>query len=428
MKKKMVNAVALMMLGILAVSGCGGSGNTTEDGSNEKTANSEESSDGKTVINFYYWDEGQKEGMDDLIALFEESQDEVVVESTIVPWGEYWTKLQTALPTGTGPDVFWMNMDAPTYIDAGLLLDLTDALESAGVDMSKYPEAVTEMYESDGKIYGVPKDYDGMALYYNKAIFDEMEVEYPQAGWTWDDLLEKAQALTNDSHYGFVARSDGNSGYQNFVYQNGGSLTDENDMPQVNTKEVAEALQFEHDLMYKYKVSPTGAELLEFAADDMFVAGQAAMITSGSWSIQTYVDALGADCQVAELPVKVTQGATTHGLAYCVAANSSNKEAALKFVEFAASKEAQEATAKAAIPAYEGAADIWKELYPDQDVQILLDSVEYASPNPYYANNNSEVAQIFTDTISAIWTDENADIQSMLDDAQEKMMETVNKE
>lgn len=428
MKKKMVNAVALMMLGILAVSGCGGSGSTTENSSNETAENSEESSGEKTVINFYYWDEGQKEGMDDLIALFEESQDEVVVESTIVPWGEYWTKLQTALPTGTGPDVFWMNMDAPTYINAGLLLDLTDALESAGVDMSKYPEAVTEMYESDGKIYGVPKDYDGMALYYNKAIFDEMGVEYPQAGWTWDDLLEKAQALTNDSHYGFVARSDGNSGYQNFVYQNGGSLTDENDMPQVNTKEVAEALQFEHDLMYKYKVSPTGAELLEFAADDMFVAGQAAMITSGSWSIQTYVDALGADCQVAELPVQVTQGATTHGLAYCVAANSSNKEAALKFVEFAASKEAQEATAKAAIPAYEGAADIWKELYPDQDVQILLDSVEYASPNPYYANNNSEVAQIFTDTISAIWTDENADIQSMLDDAQEKMMETVNKE
>lgn len=428
MKKKMVNAVALMMLGILAVSGCGGSGSTTENSSSETAANSEESSGEKTVINFYYWDEGQKEGMDDLIALFEESQDEVIVESTIVPWGEYWTKLQTALPTGTGPDVFWMNMDAPTYIDAGLLLDLTDALESAGVDMSKYPEAVTEMYESDGKIYGVPKDYDGMALYYNKAIFDEMEVEYPQAGWTWDDLLEKAQALTNDSHYGFVARSDGNSGYQNFVYQNGGSLTDENDMPQVNTKEVAEALQFEHDLMYKYKVSPTGAELLEFAADDMFVAGQAAMITSGSWSIQTYVDALGADCQIAELPVKVTKGATTHGLAYCVAANSSNKEAAIKFVEFAASKEAQEATAKAAIPAYEGAADIWKELYPDQDVQILLDSVEYASPNPYYANNDSEVAQIFTDTISAIWTDENADIQSMLDDAQEKMMETVNKE
>ena len=100
----------------------------------------------------------------------------------------------------------------------------------------------------------------------------------------------------------------------------------------------------------------------------------------------------------------------------------------MKFVEFAATKEAQEATAQAAIPAYEGAAETWKELYPDQDVQILLDSVNYASPNPHYASNHSETAQVFTDTISAIWVDENADIQAMLDEAQSKMTEAANKE
>lgn len=434
MKRKAKELLTLSMAAMLALSGCGGAAGESDTSEKaEKTEATEDnaakkSSDGKTVINFYYWDEGQKEGMDELVSLFEASQDEVVVESTIVPWGEYWTKLQTALPTGTGPDVFWMNMYAPDYINADLLLDLTDDLDAAGVDMSKYPESVTSMYVKDDKIYGVPKDYDGMALYYNKAIFDEMNVEYPQAGWTWDDLLQAAQKLTNESHYGIVARSDGNTGYQNFAFQNDGSFVDADGMPTVNGKEITEALQFEHDLMYKYKVAPTGTELLEFAADDMFISGQAAMITSGSWSIQTYVDALGADCQIAELPEKVKQGATTHGLAYCVASNSSNKEAAVKFVEFAATKEAQEVTAKAAIPAYEGAAESWLTLYPEQDVQILLDSVDYASPNPYYANHHSEAAQVLTDTISAIWVDENADIQAMLDEAQEKMTETVNKE
>ena len=39
--------------------------------------------------------------------------------SLIHIWGEYWTKLQTALPTGTGPDVFWMNIGAPDYIEPG---------------------------------------------------------------------------------------------------------------------------------------------------------------------------------------------------------------------------------------------------------------------------------------------------------------------
>lgn len=155
---------------------------------------------------------------------------------------------------------------------------------------------------------------------------------------------------------------------------------------------------------------------------------QVAMITDGSWMLTQYNEAMGADCQLAELPIQKCQGATTHGLAYSVAANSSNKEAALKFVAFAATKEAQEVTAQAAIPAYEGASEIWKTLYPDQDVQILLDSVDYASPNPYYANNNSETAQIFTDMIATIWVDENADIQAMLDEAQAKMTETASKE
>lgn len=451
-KKKAARLLALALTGMMVLSGCGGTGGSGSDAGNSSQpaadtttdtgakADTDTASDGgetagdtaasgeKTVINFYYWDEGQKGGMDELISLFEASQDEVVVESTIVPWGEYWTKLQTALPTGTGPDVFWMNMYAPDYINAGLLLDLSEGLKSAGFDESKYPAAVLEMYTKDSKIYGVPKDYDETAIYYNKAIFDEMEVEYPQPGWTWDDLLEKAQALTNENHYGFASRSSGNSGYQNFVFQNGGSFLDENQMPLVNGPEVAEALQFMHDLMYKYKVSPTGSEQLEFQPTDMFISGQVAMITDGSWMLTQYNEAMGADCQLAELPIQKCQGATTHGLAYSVAANSSNKEAALKFVAFAATKEAQEVTAQAAIPAYEGASEIWKTLYPDQDVQILLDSVDYASPNPYYANNNSETAQIFTDMIATIWVDENADIQAMLDEAQAKMTETASKE
>lgn len=452
-KKKVMKLLSLVLASMMVLSGCGGGGANSQTDVSSQTENSSQSqtdstdteseadaaangetaanqtaSGEKTVINFYYWDEGQKGGMDELISLFEASQDEVVVESTIVPWGEYWTKLQTALPTGTGPDVFWMNINAPEYINSGLLLDLTEDLKSYGFDETKYPVAVLDMYKMDGKIYGVPKDYDGTAIYYNKAIFDEMNVEYPKAGWTWDDLLATAQALTNESHYGFVSRPDGNSGYQNFVFQNNGSFMDENRMPKVNGPEVTEALQFMHDMMYKYKVSPTGSEQLEFQPVDMFLSGQVAMITDGSWDLVRCVEALGADCQIAELPVKACQGATTHGLAYCVAANSSNTDAALKFVEFASTKEAQEVTAKAAIPAYEGASETWKELYPDQDVQILLDSVDYASPNPHYANNPSETAQIFTDTISAIWVDENADIQAMLDEAQAKMTETANKE
>ena len=445
MRRKWKKWTALLAAGMMILSGCGqgstgeqnaaGGQNAADEAASDVSASTEETEEkgdngdsAKTVINFYYWDEAQKAGMDELVRLFEESQDDIIVESTIVPFGEYFTKLQTALPTGTGPDVFWMNISAPDYIEPGLLLDITDRIEEAGIDMSKFPEAVTGMYEVEGRIYGIPKDYDGTAVYYNKAIFDEMGGEYPKADWTWEDMLATAQALTNETHYGIVANPDGNSGYQNYVFQNGGNLMDENKMPTVNSEPVVEAIQFLHDLMYKYKVSPTGAEQLEFGYSDMFISGQTAMITDGSWNVNKYYEAMGDDFQIAELPQNVQKGATTHGVAYVIAANSSNTDAAWEFVKFAATKEAQEATAKSAIPAYEGAAEVWKTLYPNQDVQILLDSVDYASPNPRYAKNSTEAAQILTDTISAIWLDENADIQAMLDEAQEKMLEVINEE
>ena len=56
MKRNVKGFMALAIAGGLAISGLGG-------------IPSVEASDGKTVINFYYWDEGQKEGMDELISM-----------------------------------------------------------------------------------------------------------------------------------------------------------------------------------------------------------------------------------------------------------------------------------------------------------------------------------------------------------------------
>ncbi len=166
MRKIIKKLLAATITGSILLSGCGTESNGNISESKESTPAQEtvqaekqeekaKGGNGKTIVNFYYWDEAQKEGMDELINMFEASQDNIIVEPTIVPWGEYWTKLQTALPTGTGPDVFWMNIGAPDYIEPGLLLDMTERIQEAGIDMSKFPEAVTGMYEQDGKIYGI---------------------------------------------------------------------------------------------------------------------------------------------------------------------------------------------------------------------------------------------------------------------------------
>lgn len=57
-------------------------------------------------INFYYWDADQTNEVNKVIELFNEQNPDVEVVATQIPSGEYWTKLQTSLPTGTGAGCF----------------------------------------------------------------------------------------------------------------------------------------------------------------------------------------------------------------------------------------------------------------------------------------------------------------------------------
>ena len=45
----------------------------------------------------------------------------------------------------------------------------------------------------DGSVYGFPRDISVEVLYYNKDIFDEAGVAYPDDTWTWDDFLAAAE-------------------------------------------------------------------------------------------------------------------------------------------------------------------------------------------------------------------------------------------
>ena len=58
-----------------------------------------------------------------------------------------------------------------------------------GLDTSIYLPGLLEPGQWEGQQWFLPKDYSPLAVYYNKAIFDEYGVAYPEAGWTWDDLV-----------------------------------------------------------------------------------------------------------------------------------------------------------------------------------------------------------------------------------------------
>jgi multiple sugar transport system substrate-binding protein len=90
-------------------------------------------------------------------------------------------------------------------------------------------------------------------------------VAYPQLGWTWDDFLQKAAALTNPdkNNYGYTTRG----GYADsffFLGQHGGRLVDSSGQPTFNDPLNVEAMQWYSRLFYDFKVAPTLTEATAF--------------------------------------------------------------------------------------------------------------------------------------------------------------------
>ncbi|MEG0900892.1 MAG: sugar ABC transporter substrate-binding protein, partial [Clostridia bacterium] len=312
--------------------------------------------EGNVSITFALWDTNQEPGMKAIADAYTAKHPNVTVEVQVTPWSEYWTKLEAAAQGGALPDVFWMHSNQiMKFAAAGMLLDLTDL----NLDYTPYPSGITALYNYDGKQLAVPKDYDTIALAYNKEIFDNAGVAYPDNTWTWDTLRETAKKLTDPQKgiYGFGAPNDRQAGYLNFIYQNGG-FSFENGVSGYDQPATQEALQAWVDLMLVDGVSPTLESFTDMSSDDQFQAGKLAMEFVGSWMMSAYTsnELIKDKFDLCVLPQGKVRASIYNGLGYAGAYNTANPDVVKDFIAFCGSEEANilQAQNKAAIPAYAG--------------------------------------------------------------------------
>ncbi|MGI6738066.1 MAG: ABC transporter substrate-binding protein [Christensenellales bacterium] len=336
-------------------------------------------------INFSIWDKNQQPGMEAIAAAYTEKNPDVTINVQVTPWSEYWTKLQAAAAGGSLPDVFWMHSNQfYVYAEAGTMLDLTDL----NIDYSPYPEGITAMYQYEGGQYAVPKDYDTIALAYNKEIFDNAGVAYPDDTWTWDTLLENAKKLTDKEKgiYGYGAPIHDQQGFLNFIYQNEGYEFKDGksgyDLP-----ETREALQFYIDFALKHEVSPTPQSFADVSADDQFKAGRLAMLNVGTWMMSDYTvyDGIKDKFDLAVLPKGKVRASIYNGLGYAGAATTEHPEQVKDFIKFCGSEEANiiQAKHKAAIPAYAGTEKYFVEQFPNINIGAYPEMISYGVPFPF---------------------------------------------
>src|SRR5213593_1517561 len=137
---------------------------------------------------------------------------------------DYETVLKTNLAAGTEADVFYADIFwIDSLMKTGKLLALDDLMAKSGTKKEDFVPSLINAFSYQGKVYGIPKDFNTLGLVYNKDLFKAANVKEPTNDWTWDDLKTAAKALTKGDVVGLSLPADA-ARFMPFLWAAGGDL------------------------------------------------------------------------------------------------------------------------------------------------------------------------------------------------------------
>ena len=265
----------------------------------------------------------------DQIAAFQVAYPNIKVTYEPVP-KDFRTKLKAQLASGTEPDVFYVELgDAAGFMQKHVLLDLRSEMAKTGTKASDFSSGVLAAFKTGDAIYGIPKDFNTLALFYNKDMFTAAGVSPPTKDWTWSDLTSAAKKLTKPGQWGLITNPDA-ARWAPFVYQNGGNvLNSDNTKSALLDPATVEATKY----YLSFKQGGTGTYSGALGAGigwpgDAFAKGKAAMVMEGGWLIPFMKDYPAIKWDAVELPQgKSGRGNLVFTVGYSISAKTKNPDA-----------------------------------------------------------------------------------------------------
>lgn len=271
------------------------------------------------------------------------------VEVTLepVPYEQYVTKAQTQMAGGNAPDILWWDAFAAEPLMAkGALKPLDDYMDRYDVRRTDFLGPLLDAFTYQGKVYGIPKDFSSLALFYNKRLFREAGVPLPTDAWTWDDLTRASRAIQSalgPKGVTALALSLDPARWLPFVYQNGGAFfSEDRSKVVIDSPAAVEAVEFYARLKHE-GLAGLPSDLGGGWEGGTFSLEKAAMTISGPWLVD-FLDkeAPNVDYGVVRLPAGPEGRANMlFTVAYVIPATSRNPETAWQLVEYLTSLETQ---------------------------------------------------------------------------------------
>lgn len=300
-----------------------------------------------TEIQFWTWRPEDSNFYDKVIAQFEEANPDVKVVQNAIKNTEYNTILSAALAGDGAPDVFMSRAygGLQTFSDSGYLL----ALDELVPELKDFSEATRMGATSitDGKIYGVPAVSQTMLCFYNKKIYEELNLQVPA---TWEQFLSNLKAC-KEAGYDALANGTKEGWCCEFLF--GGAGASQYGGNDFYNKVVAGETTFEdpifvsavNDMLSLAEYMPTMYEGVAYT--DMqasFINEMSAHFIGGSYEAGYFqsenpelaFDVFAVPGKTEADPAYVSVYADMN---YSIAASSKKQEAALKFVKFLATPE-----------------------------------------------------------------------------------------
>lgn len=354
MKAKKLISLFLVIAMLTAVfTACGSQPSTTPTENAGATKNTAAPTDNNAAakdpvhIGFFHWKGEEQAIWDEVIADFQAANPDIIVDMEIPPEDQYYTTLQARVMSGEGLDVFMMNPGSRfnSYLKSDPFLDLT------GQPFLAYlAESFLTSGQSDGKQFIVPLSKSFVPIFYNKAIFEELNLEVPT---TWDDFMAACETI---KQAGYEVFSTGMAESYTSTWPFAAMIVEYSDNLDLYRDLATGKIKFTdevfHQVLEPLKEMADKGYILNGASGTkfdtsmtLFVSGKAAMLNTGTWSVGA-IQAANPDLDFGVMLYPAPDGNLIAGVAPAQAVGifqgSSHQEEALRFMEYIFSKDVME--------------------------------------------------------------------------------------
>lgn len=345
-----------------------------------------DSTAGKVAIRFsgYAGNPAETALMEKLVADFNRSQGEILARYEPIP-GTYYPKVLTMLASGTAPDVLYLDIlyFKPFLAKRKILRPLNDLLATSSIRPTEFIPSLLAAFSDGETIYGIPKDFNTLGLYYNRESFARAGLADPDEDWDLERFRQAAITLTHATppraQYGFALAPDTADRFLPIAEMFGARLFDPDGNCAIASPQGIRAMDFYAGLKRQDHAAIFPSEVGSSWSGDAFGRQDAAMAFEGSWLtpyLQTTFPSLPYG--VAELP-RGPAGRSNFlfTVAYVIPQTSRHVEAAWKLIEFLTSEEAQ-AQVTFALPSR---AEISRKYVAERpEYRPILAAAAYAKP------------------------------------------------